>query len=179
METPLPKVTQKRQVTAIIILLLLREAGGQIIKYSVLEERDSGSFVANLAKDLGLGLGELVSRGARILFKGNKQHLQIEQKSGNLILKEKLDREDLCGDTDPCILHFQVLLKNPVQFIQCELQIQDVNDHAPEFLENEILLKISESSHPGSAYPLKIAQDLDVGSNTVQNYTISSNFQGN
>ncbi|KAJ1060104.1 hypothetical protein K5549_004542 [Capra hircus] len=176
METPLPKVTQKRQVTAIIILLLLREAGGQIIKYSVLEERDSGSFVANLAKDLGLGLGELVSRGARILFKGNKQHLQIEQKSGNLILKEKLDREDLCGDTDPCILHFQVLLKNPVQFIQCELQIQDVNDHAPEFLENEILLKISESSHPGSAYPLKIAQDLDVGSNTVQNYTISSNF---
>nr|XP_005900297.1 PREDICTED: protocadherin beta-17 [Bos mutus] len=176
METPLPKMTQKRQVTAIIILLLLWEAGGQIIKYSVLEERDSGSFVANLAKDLGLGLGELVSRGARILFKGNKQHLQIEQKSGNLILKEKLDREDLCGDTDPCILHFQVLLKNPVQFIQGELQIQDVNDHAPEFLENEILLKISESSHPGSAYPLKIAQDLDVGSNTVQNYTISSNF---
>ncbi|XP_055411814.1 LOW QUALITY PROTEIN: protocadherin beta-17-like [Bubalus kerabau] len=176
METPLPKMTQKRQVTAIIILLLLWEAGGQIIKYSVLEERDSGSFVANLAKDLGLGLGELVSRGARILFKGNKQHLQIEQKSGNLILKEKLDREDLCGDKDPCILHFQVLLKNPVQFIQGELQIQDVNDHAPEFLENEILLKISESSHLGSAYPLKIAQDLDVGSNTVQNYTISSNF---
>uniref|UniRef100_A0A8C6CVP6 Cadherin domain-containing protein n=1 Tax=Moschus moschiferus TaxID=68415 RepID=A0A8C6CVP6_MOSMO len=176
METPLPKVTQKRQVTAIIILLLLWEAGSQIIKYSVLEERDSGSFVANLAKDLGLGLGELASRGAQILFKGNKQHLQIEKKSGNLILKEKLDREDLCGDTDPCILHFQVLLKNPVQFIQGELQIQDVNDHAPEFLENEILLKISESSHPGSAYPLKIAQDLDVGSNTVQNYKISSNF---
>ncbi|XP_022422627.1 protocadherin beta-17-like, partial [Delphinapterus leucas] len=176
METPLPKATQKRQVTAIIILLLLWEVGGAVIKYSVLEERHSGSFVANLAKDLGLGLGELASRGARILSKGNKQHLQVEHKSGNLLLKEKLDREELCGDMDPCILHFQVLLKNPVQFIQGELQLQDVNDHAPEFLENEILLKISESSHTGAAFPLKIAQDLDVGSNTVQNYTISTNF---
>uniref|UniRef100_A0A9L0IRG2 Cadherin domain-containing protein n=1 Tax=Equus asinus TaxID=9793 RepID=A0A9L0IRG2_EQUAS len=175
METPLPKAPQKRQVTAIIILLLLWEAGGASIKYSVLEERDSGSFVADLAKDLGLGIGELASRGARILSKGNKQHLRLEQKSGSLLLKEKLDREELCGDTDPCILHFQVLLKNPVQFIQGELQLLDVNDHAPEFLENEILLKIPESSHPGTAFPLKIAEDLDVGSNTVQNYTISTN----
>ncbi|XP_032192333.1 protocadherin beta-17-like [Mustela erminea] len=177
MESPLPKAPQKRQVTAIIILILLIlwEVGSTTIKYSVLEERESGSFVTNLAKDLGLSLGELDARGARILSKGNQQYLQLEQKSGNLLLKEKLDREELCGDTDPCILHFQVLLKSPVQFIQGELQLQDVNDHAPEFLENEILLKISESSHPGTAFPLKIAQDLDVGSNTVQNYTISTN----
>lgn len=175
METQLPKASQKRQVTAIIILLLLWEVGCATIKYSVPEERDSGSFVANLAKDLGLDLGELAMRGARILSKGNKQHLRLEHKSGNLLLEEKMDREELCGDTDKCILHFQVLLKNPVQFIQGELQLQDVNDHAPEFLEKEIFLKISESSHPGTAFPLKIAQDLDVGSNTVQNYTISSN----
>ncbi|XP_049729827.1 protocadherin beta-17 [Elephas maximus indicus] len=176
MDTPLPKALQKRQVIAIIILLLWWEAGSATIKYSVLEEGDSGSFVANIAKDLGLGIEELAARGARILSKGNKQHLQVQQKSGNLILKEKLDREELCGDTDPCILHFQVLLKNPVQFFQGELQLQDINDHAPEFLESEILLKISENSHPGTAFPLKIAQDLDVGSNTVQNYTISTNF---
>ncbi|XP_044931315.1 protocadherin beta-17-like [Mustela putorius furo] len=177
MESPLPKAPQKRQVTAIIILILLIlwEVGSTTIKYSVLEERESGSFVTNLAKDLGLSLGELAARGARILSKGNQQYLQLEQKSGNLLLKEKLDREELCGDTDPCILHFQVLLKSPVQFIQGELQLQDVNDHAPEFLENEILLKISESSHPGTAFPLKIAQDLDMGSNTVQTYTISTN----
>ncbi|XP_014649418.1 PREDICTED: protocadherin beta-17-like [Ceratotherium simum simum] len=175
METPLPKAPQKRRVTAIIILLLLWEAGGATIKYSVLEERDSGSFVANIAKDLGLGIGELAARGAQILSKGNKQHLQLEQKSGNLLQEKKLDREELCGDTDPCILHFQVLLKNPVQFIQGELQLLDVNDHAPEFSENEILLKIPESSHPGTAFPLKLAEDLDVGSNTVQNYTISTN----
>ncbi|XP_012662422.2 protocadherin beta-14-like [Otolemur garnettii] len=175
METLQPKAPEKRQVTAIILLLLLWEAGSAAIKYSLLEERESGFFVANLAKDLGMSVGEMAARGARILSKGNKQYLQLEQKSGNLLLKERLDREELCGDMDPCILHFQVLLKNPVQLIQGELQLQDVNDHAPEFLENEILLKISESSHPGTLYPLNIAQDLDVGINTVQNYIISTN----
>ncbi|XP_075852261.1 protocadherin beta-17 [Microcebus murinus] len=175
METPLPKALAKRQVAAIIFLFLLWEAGGATLKYSLLEERESGSFVANLAKDLGLSVGELAARGARILSKGNRRHLQLEQKSGDLLLKERLDREELCGDADPCILHFQVLLKNPVQLIQGELQVQDVNDHAPEFLESEILLKIPESSHPGTPYPLNIAQDLDAGGNTVQNYIISTN----
>ncbi|XP_052011507.1 protocadherin beta-14 [Apodemus sylvaticus] len=175
METSLHKAPEKRQVTAIIFLLLLWEAGSATVKYSVLEETDRGSLVGNLAKDLGLSLRELVFRGAQILSKGNKQLLQLEQKSGNLLLKEKLDREELCGSTNPCILHFQVLLKNPVQFIQGEIELQDVNDHAPEFMEDEILLKILESSHPGAVFPLKIAQDLDVGSNTVQNYTISTN----
>ncbi|CAK6446148.1 unnamed protein product [Pipistrellus nathusii] len=174
MERQLPEAPWKRQVTAVIILLLLWEAGGATVNYSVLEERESGSFVANLAEDLGLGLGELAARGARILSKGNRQHLQLQQKSGYLLLKEKLDREEVCGDTDPCILHFQVLLKNPLQFIQGELQLRDVNDHAPEFLEQEILLKIPESSHPGTVITLKTAQDLDVGSNAVQNYTIST-----
>ncbi|XP_052597935.1 LOW QUALITY PROTEIN: protocadherin beta-14-like [Peromyscus californicus insignis] len=175
METPLHRALQKRQVTAIVFLLLLWEAGSATIKYSVLEETDRGSLVGNLAKDLGLVLRDLVIRGAQILNKGNKQLLQLEQKSGNLVLKEKLDREELCGSTDPCTLHFQVLLKSPVQFIQGEIQLQDVNDHAPEFMEDEILLKIPESSHPGAKFPLTIAQDLDVGSNTVQNYTISMN----
>ncbi|XP_023559816.1 protocadherin beta-14 [Octodon degus] len=174
LEMLLSKAPAKRQVTAILFLLLLREVGSETIKYSVLEESDRGSFVANLEKDLGLGLGELAVRGAQVRSKGSKQHLQLEQ-SGNLLLREKLDREELCGDTDPCLLPFQVLLKNPLQFIQGELQLQDINDNDPEFLENEILLKISESSRPGTPFPLKIAQDLDVGNNTVQNYTISTN----
>ncbi|XP_049642841.1 protocadherin beta-17-like [Suncus etruscus] len=180
MEILLLKTRQKRQVAAIstlllLLLLLLWGVGGETLKYSILEERNSGSLVANLAKDLGLSLGELNARGTRIISKGNKQLLQFEQKSGNLLLKERLDREELCGDTDPCLLHFQVLLENPVQFVQGEIYLQDINDHAPEFLDKEIILKISEISHPGTIFPLKIAQDLDVGSNTVQNYTISTN----
>lgn len=59
METVLVKTLQKTQVFFLVILLLLWEAGSEAIRYSMPEERESGSFVANLAKDLGLGVGQL------------------------------------------------------------------------------------------------------------------------
>nr|XP_036872463.1 protocadherin beta-5-like isoform X2 [Manis javanica] len=175
METTLAKTPQTRQVTFLTILLLFWEAGSEAIRYSMPEETETGSFVANLAKDLGLRVGELATRGARIHYKGNKQLLQLDIKTGNLLLYEKLDREVLCGLTDPCILHFQLLLENPVQFFQADLQLTDINDHSPEFLDKEMLLKIPESVQPGTVFPLKMAQDFDIGSNSVQNYTISPN----
>uniref|UniRef100_A0A2K5RZ67 Protocadherin beta 5 n=1 Tax=Cebus imitator TaxID=2715852 RepID=A0A2K5RZ67_CEBIM len=175
METALAKTPQKRQVMFLAILLLLWEAGSEAVRYSIPEETESGYSVGNLAKDLGLGVGELATRGARIHYKGNKELLQLDIKTGNLLLYKKLDREALCGATEPCILHFQLLLENPVQFFQADLQLADINDHSPEFPEREMLLKISEGTQPETVFPLKIAQDFDIGSNTVQNYTISPN----
>ncbi|XP_007461550.1 PREDICTED: protocadherin beta-5 [Lipotes vexillifer] len=175
METAPAKTLQKRQVIFLAILLLLWEAGSEAVRYSMPEETESGSFVATLAKDLGLRVGELATRGARIHYKGNKQLLQLDVTTGNLFLYEKLDREVLCGATDPCLLHFQLLLENPVQFFQADLQLTDINDHSPEFLEREMLLKIPENVQTGTVFPLKIAQDFDIGSNTIQNYTISPN----
>ncbi|XP_060035621.1 protocadherin beta-5 [Erinaceus europaeus] len=175
METALANMTWKRQVIFLAILLLLWKADSATIRYSMPEEIESGSFVANLAKDLGLRVAELATRGARIHYKGNRQLLQLDTKTGDLLLFEKLDREILCGPKDPCLLHFQLLLENPVQFFQADLQLTDINDHSPEFLEREMLLKIPENVLPGSVFPLKIAKDFDIGSNTIQNYTISPN----
>ncbi|XP_066128837.1 LOW QUALITY PROTEIN: protocadherin beta-6-like [Saccopteryx bilineata] len=166
---------KKRQVATFIILMLLWEVGSESIQYSVLEETESGTFVANLTKDLGLRTGELAARGARVVFKGNKQHLQLDPQTYDLLLNEKLDREELCGSTEPCVLPFQVLLEDPLQFFQAALRVRDINDHAPEFPAREMPLKISEITMPGKVFPLKMAQDLDVGSNSLQSYVISSN----
>uniref|UniRef100_A0A8C8TGZ5 Cadherin domain-containing protein n=1 Tax=Peromyscus maniculatus bairdii TaxID=230844 RepID=A0A8C8TGZ5_PERMB len=176
METDLSKTPEKRQVILLTILLLLWEADSEAIRYSMPEETESGYLVANLAKDLGLRVGELATRGAQIHSKGNKELLQLHAETGNLLLKEKPDREVLCGVTDPCVLHFQLILENPVQFFQTDLQITDINDHAPEFSHREMLLKIPESAQPGTVFPLKAAQDSDIGSNAVQNYTVNSNL---
>ncbi|XP_012583216.1 PREDICTED: protocadherin beta-6-like [Condylura cristata] len=165
---------KKRQVAIFIILVFWWEVGSESIQYSVWEEQESGTFVASLTKDLGLGVGELAARGARAVFKGNRQHLQIDPQTYDLRVNEKLDREELCGFTEPCLLPFQVLLENPLQFFQATLQIKDINDHAPEFPAKEMLLKISEITTPGKIFPLKMAQDLDAGSNSLQSYTISS-----
>ncbi|XP_077624919.1 protocadherin beta-6-like [Crocuta crocuta] len=166
---------KKRQVAILIIWMILWEVGSESIQYSVLEETESGTFVANLTKDLGLRRGELAARSAQVVFKGNRQHLQLDPHTYDLLLNEKLDREELCGSTEPCVLPFQVLLENPLQFFQAALGVRDINDHAPEFPAREMLLKISEITTPGKLFPLKMAQDLDAGSNGLQSYIISSN----
>ncbi|TKC33984.1 hypothetical protein EI555_003359, partial [Monodon monoceros] len=159
----------------VYLVVALASAGSEFRRYSVVEETEGSSFVTNLAKDLGLGQGELSRRGARVISKGNKLYLQLDQETGDLLLNEKLDREELCGQTEPCMLRFQVLLENPLEFFQAELQVIDINDHAPVFMDRDMLLKISESSPPGTKFPLKNAQDMDVGRNNIENYTISPN----
>ncbi|XP_058398436.1 protocadherin beta-4-like isoform X2 [Diceros bicornis minor] len=174
MET-LERIQPNRQVMAFILMVFLSQTRPEPIRYSVLEETESGSFVAHLTRDLGLGIGELAARSARVVCDDDKQRLQLDRQTGNLLLREKLDREELCGPIEPCVLYFQVFLETPVQFFDGELSIQDINDHSPIFPNREILLKIPENSQPGAIFPLKLAQDLDVGSNGLQKYTISPN----
>ncbi|ELW54090.1 protocadherin beta-13 [Tupaia chinensis] len=167
-------ICRQRQVFFLFFLLCLSPGGASELKrYSVVEETEGSSFVTNLAKDLGLGQGELSRRGVRVISKGNKLRLQLDSETGDLLLNEKLDREELCGHTEPCVFRFQVLLESPLEFFQAELQIIDINDHSPVFLDKEMLLKISESSPPGTLFPLKNAQDMDVGENNIENYIIS------
>ncbi|XP_049983930.1 protocadherin beta-4-like [Alexandromys fortis] len=164
-----------RQVIAFLFMLLWDQVLTMPTRYSVLEETESGSFVAHLAKDLGLRYGDLAARSARVASDYDKQQLILDPETGDLLLREKLDREELCATVDPCVLHFQVFLEKPVQFFQGELLIQDINDHSPEFPDREMLLKIPENSQPGSRFSLKLAQDLDVGSNGLQQYTVNPN----
>ncbi|XP_057588967.1 protocadherin beta-8-like isoform X1 [Hippopotamus amphibius kiboko] len=175
MEASRKFICRQRQVLFFFLFLGLAQAGSELKRYSVVEETEGSSFVTNLAKDLGLGQGELSRRGARVISKGNKLHLQLDQETGDLLLNEKLDREELCGHTEPCVLRFQVMLENPLEFFQGELQVVDINDHAPVFMDRDMLLKISESSPPGTTFPLKHAQDVDVGQNNIENYIISPN----
>ncbi|XP_062044968.1 protocadherin beta-8-like [Lepus europaeus] len=143
--------------------------------YSVVEETEGSSSVTNLAKDLSLGQGELSRRAVRVVSKGNRLRLQLDPETGDLLLTEKLDREEICGPAEPCVLRFQVLLENPLEFFQAEIQVIDINDHSPVFPDKEMLLKISESSPPGTTFPLQNAQDVDVGPNDVDSYIISPN----
>ncbi|XP_003266558.2 protocadherin beta-11 [Nomascus leucogenys] len=166
---------QIRQVLLLFVLLGMSQAGSETGSFSVAEEMQSGSFVGNLAKDLGLKVRELSSRGARVVSNDKKQRLQLDINTGNLLLSETLDREELCGSIEPCVLHFQVLMQNPTQFLQIELQVRDINDHSPIFLEKQMLLEIPENSPVGALFLLQSAKDLDVGINAVKSYTISPN----
>ncbi|XP_069892316.1 protocadherin beta-12-like isoform X2 [Dipodomys merriami] len=164
---------QTRQVLLFFVLFGMSQAESR--SFSVMEETESGAFVGNLVKDLGLEVNKLSSREARVVSNANRQPLQLNLNTADLLLSEMLDREELCGSTEPCVLHFQVLMKNPLQFLPIELQVTDINDHSPIFLEKEMILKIPENSPVGSVFLLESAKDLDVGINAVKSYKISPN----
>ncbi|EDL10149.1 protocadherin beta-15 precursor [Mus musculus] len=166
---------RKRQVLLIFLLLGVVGAGSEPRRYFVMEETPSGTVLADLVQDLGLGVAELAARGAQVVSEEKESRLQLDLQTGKLILNEKLDREELCGSTEPCVTHFQVLLKKPLEIFQAELRVGDINDHSPEFPEREMAVKIIENSPVGTAFLLKTAQDLDVGNNSVQNYKIGTN----
>ncbi|XP_039316464.1 protocadherin beta-9 [Saimiri boliviensis] len=166
---------RQRQVLFLFVFGGVSLAGSGSGRYSVVEEAERGSFVVNLAKDLGIAEGELAARGTRVVSDDNKQYLLLDSQTGNLLTNEKLDREKLCGSTEPCILYFQILMDEPFQIYRAELRVRDINDHSPVFRDKEIVLKISENTAEGAAFRLERAQDPDGGLNSIQNYTISPN----
>ncbi|XP_053893215.1 protocadherin beta-16-like isoform X5 [Malaclemys terrapin pileata] len=167
--------SRKRQVLSFFLCLCVSLGACETIRYSVPEEKKSGSLLANIAKDLKLDVGKLSGRSARLISKSTKQYFDLNTRSGDVIIKEKIDREDLCGQRDPCLLQFEIVLENPLQLYRMEVQIFDVNDNDPKFSKNEFVLKIPEQIPINTRFPLERAQDSDIGTNGVQSYAISSN----
>uniref|UniRef100_A0A8P4G3U0 Cadherin domain-containing protein n=1 Tax=Dicentrarchus labrax TaxID=13489 RepID=A0A8P4G3U0_DICLA len=141
-------------------------------RYSVPEEQAEGSFVGNIARDLGLDVARLVSGKARIITKGSRQYVDLNRDKGSLVIKEQIDREDLCGKTTPCSFSFEVILENPIQLYRITVEVIDINDNSPSFPKDEISLKIVESVTLGTRFSLESADDPDVGINDIQKYTL-------
>ncbi|KAM6196400.1 protocadherin beta-15-like [Sarcoramphus papa] len=162
-----------RQVLCLSAFLSLPHARAEPIRYSVAEEGESGSVVANVAEDAGLAPAQLSARRARLASEDGRQRLRLDRGTGRLVVAERLDREELCGQSATCTLPFELLLANPLQFFRVEVAVEDINDHSPVFPEEQVTLKIPETSNPGSRFPLEGARDLDVGSNSIQAYSIA------
>uniref|UniRef100_A0ACB8EBT9 Uncharacterized protein n=1 Tax=Sphaerodactylus townsendi TaxID=933632 RepID=A0ACB8EBT9_9SAUR len=143
--------------------------------YSVPEEKKSGSLVANVLKDLKVGVKELSARRAQLISESHNQYFQLDPQSGNVLLQKRIDREALCGQKDTCVLAAEIVLENPLQVHRIEVEIEDVNDNSPQFPKNEFLLNIPEQTALNTRFPLESAKDADRGENSVQNYTLSLN----
>ncbi|XP_068596824.1 protocadherin beta-15-like [Brachionichthys hirsutus] len=146
------------------------------LSYSVMEELKRGSVIGNIAKDLGLELGRLSSRKARVDVEGNdRQYCEINLQSGDFVVAERIDREEHCGEKPSCVLKFDLLLEKPLELHRLSLQVQDVNDNAPIFQKDVLKLEIQESALKGARYRINAAHDADVGTNSVETYILEEN----
>ncbi|XP_055980522.1 protocadherin gamma-A6 isoform X7 [Sorex fumeus] len=145
------------------------------IRYSIPEELDKGSFVGNISKDLGLQPPELAARGARIVSRGRTQLFALNLRGGSLVTAGRIDREELCAQTIPCLVSFNILIEDKLKLYPVEVEVVDINDNAPRFSREELEVKIVENAPPSSRFPLMEVYDTDVGMNSLQGFKLSRN----
>ncbi|XP_068129835.1 protocadherin Fat 4-like [Hyperolius riggenbachi] len=145
------------------------------IHYSIVEEMRKDSVIANIAKDLGLNVGQLSPRNLRIVSRVSEKYFYVNLDNGNLHVKDRIDRETLCGAESTCFLSFDAVIENPLSITRVKIDIQDINDNAPVFYPDTFTFEVIESTAPGTKFALHNAEDPDLGINSVQTYKLSDN----
>ncbi|XP_075061014.1 protocadherin gamma-B1-like [Mixophyes fleayi] len=153
---------------------LCHSVSGQI-HYSIVEEMRKDSVIANIAKYLGLDIKQLSSRKLRIDSHVSDKYFYVNLDNGNLYVKDRIDRETLCGTAATCFLTFDAVVENPLNVFTVNIEIKDTNDNSPRFVPNILTLDVIESTLPGTRFTLQRAGDADIGINSVQTYRLSDN----
>uniref|UniRef100_A0A671Q792 Cadherin domain-containing protein n=1 Tax=Sinocyclocheilus anshuiensis TaxID=1608454 RepID=A0A671Q792_9TELE len=112
--------------------------------YSITEEMPEGSFVGNIAKDLGIEISRLISGKARVVTKGGRQYVDLSRDKGTLV------------QTTPCSFSFDLI---------AELHRVTVEVH-----DNEYKAFVSENNYPGLTIMTVKANDADWGPNSQLSY---------
>ncbi|XP_069806586.1 protocadherin gamma-C5-like [Dendropsophus ebraccatus] len=165
----------KWQVVCCFLLCSWGWVSGQL-GYSIVEESEPGTLVGNVAQDQGIKRAELSQRRIHLRSEQYQKYFSINQGNGGLAVRERIDRESLCGSSPRCLLQIEVVAENPVELFTLEIEILDINDNSPTFSSIHRIIEITELvTSPGTQFPLEIAKDLDVGVNGVSQYTLNTN----
>uniref|UniRef100_A0A8C3NYZ4 Cadherin domain-containing protein n=1 Tax=Cyanoderma ruficeps TaxID=181631 RepID=A0A8C3NYZ4_9PASS len=161
---------RQRALLCAVLLAAWEAAWGQL-RYSV-AEMPKGSFVGDVAKDLGLQLPALRDRDAHVFDTRRTKYFFLDLQNGHLSMMEQVDREEICAAVAKCVLNFEILVKRPMNIYKGEVEIMDINDNPPSFPER---LKMIESTPPGTRFPLGSGRDPDIGANSLQKYELIPN----
>lgn len=171
-----------RRARFVLFTLMLSGFGhvmGRTLRYRVQEEQEPGTVIGSLmedARDVLAHLPSSVQLRFRAVQRGGASALSIRERDGEISVKGRLDREKLCDRNPNCSVEFDVLTlpTEHLQLYHVQVEILDVNDHAPRFPRAVIPLEISETAAVGTRVPLDIAADPDVGENALSTYTLSA-----
>ncbi|NXM75496.1 PCDGF protein, partial [Serilophus lunatus] len=92
-----------RALLPAVLLCLCCRAASERLRYAIPEELARGSLVGPLARDLGLSPDQLPARKLRIVAGDEKQYFTLGEDNTNLRVKERIDREGICGAVSPCV----------------------------------------------------------------------------
>ena len=167
-------------VFACLVTSLLAAVSGaavddESVTYFVEEELPVGSVIGNVLDDFALERRYHVSTLSDISFEFLTQpsggYIRLENGSWNVVVAGRMDRETLCTNERRCLLHYTVAVRplKLFQLLSVEVEVLDVNDHAPTFA-GALRRHVMESAETGSQLAVATVEDRDVGVNGLDRY---------
>ena len=172
--------------TNILLVLVLFTSGvhsqaNTPLEYYVGEELPADTVVGNLIQDLSLDTQYTQEELDQMRFtisdntgESNLDYFAIDNIGGIIKTTKSIDREEICFASIECLVNLKVLV-SPAQYFQVikvKVHITDRNDHVPTFPQQTFSKSIPETTSPGAAFPLPIADDFDSGVFGVQRYRL-------
>ena len=115
----------------------------------------------------------------RLFDTGRNQNsfVRYDSSNGQLLLARSLDREYLCSQRicscTQCQLTIELIeWQSPYRLLQLILNVDDINDHSPEFSSKNYHFNLMENVPIGYEISLEQAQDADIGENNRINYEL-------
>ena len=157
------------------------QAADQPITYVIEEELQAGSLIGNIVEDSGLNTKYTpqVLRTLQYTYltqSDNRELFDLDDRTGDLSVAEKLDREEICPKETLCKISLDVAVQ-PVQYfeaIKIFITVLDLNDNAPAFPQEAMASSLSESTVPGILFPIPTATDDDSPEFGVKRYEFVS-----
>lgn len=169
----------------LLTLLLIGQISTQdaTVTYQVREELRPDTYIGSVALDSELFTDisneKFKLLHFQILKEGNKDvdYFKIEKETSFLWTRSVIDREKFTECFETCLIEFNVAVFDLEEadftfVIKVEITLQDYNDNAPEFINIENPVLISELKSVGSIIVSGAAVDLDKGKdNSVKSYS--------
>ncbi|KAM6299721.1 protocadherin-12 [Aegotheles albertisi] len=143
------------------------------VQYRLLEEVPPGTVIGTLAEHFEGGESGEAADAFQLMETPGRFPLRVGSGDGALSTAGRVDREQLCRHSDPCWVSFDVLAARNLALVHVEVQVLDINDHAPRFPTPELELEMSESASLRTRIPLDRALDADTGPNARCSYALS------
>ncbi|GAB1604149.1 protocadherin beta-15-like [Argonauta hians] len=153
------------------------------ITYHVKEEGSPHTYIGDIAVDSNLSHSLTHQHHSLITFTqlqrtvSSGSHLFNVTNTGKLYTTETLDAESLCTYNKECSRTVKVAVRKGKTFmkiLRIKIFIEDINDHSPEFPQNEVEIEFDERQREGDKTSLLNAIDKDISiQNSKLTYTIN------
>lgn len=157
----------------LLLLLLLPLLGGRCmavpgtLDLQVDEEMPAGTIIGDISAGLPTGTTSYMYFISAQEGSGVATDLEIDENTGIIKTAGVLDHESRD--------HYSFIAVTPDgATVEVNIQVNDINDHAPTFPKQRAALFIPEHTHPGSHFPLDPAFDADSNLLSTQGYAIKA-----